>query len=219
MQQVTTTSVSALLAFFAATIGVTFAAAQITRTLRTGSVEGISVLSWAAMTANAGLWTVYGVRTGSVQQILANEPWVLATVVLGSGLAVSRGLPAPVGALAGLLGLPLGFVVNQIGDAGVTVLGALLTLGVGVPQVAVLRHSIGAEGVSLPGWSLASVSAACWLAHGLLEARPAVYLCSALGLAVNLTVTVSLIGARRRGQIISACFDDFAVAVPAGAAQ
>ncbi len=214
-----TIPVSALLAFFAAMIGTTFAVAQIARTLRTGSVEGVSPLSWAAMTANAGLWTVYGVTTGSVQQILANGPWVFATVVLGSYLAGSRGLPASVGALAGLLGLPLGFVVNQIGDTGVTVLGVLLILGVGLPQIAVLRRSAGAEGVSLLGWSLASVSAACWLVHGLLEARPAVYLCSILGLAVNTTVTVSLIGARRRGRTTSRSFDDRTTGVPVGAAQ
>jgi uncharacterized protein with PQ loop repeat len=216
---VTTISASALLAFFAALIGVTFAVVQIARTLRTGSVEGVALLSWVAMTANAGLWTVYGVTTGSVQQILANGPWVLATVVLGSYLADSRGLPASVGALAGLLGLPLGFVVNQIGDAGVTVLGVLLILGVGVPQIAVLRRSAGAEGVSLLGWVLASVSATCWLVHGLVEARPAVYLCSTLGLAVNVTVTISLIGARRRGRTTSGSFDDVTAAVPVGAAQ
>ena len=196
---------SEILAFLAASVGAVFGLTQLHRTFKTRSVDGVSAFSWFAMAVNAGLWTVYGVRTGSAQQILANTPWVLTSLVVGALLARSRGLPAVGGILLGLLGLPFGVFVNGFGAAGVTVLGVLLLLGIGVPQILLLRRSVGAEGVSLVGWVLACAAASCWTVHGLLASEPAVYLCSTLGLTLNVLVVAALLGARGRATQLESC--------------
>jgi uncharacterized protein with PQ loop repeat len=189
---------SQLSAVLAAGICAMFGFVQLHRTLRTRSVSGVSGFSWLATATNAGVWFVYGARTGSPQQLLANGPWVLTAVVLGVFFARTRGVPPVVGVVGGLLGLPIGLLVNAFGAGGVSVVGVVLLFGVTVPQIAVLRRTTDTTGVSLGGWVLAVVASVCWLMHGLLESEPAVYLCSALGCTLNMITVITLVRARRR---------------------
>jgi len=190
--------------YVGAVIGAGFALLQGRRTLRTDSVEGISVFAWVATACNSALWLNYGLAERSLAQIAANAPWLPMLLILGRALSrhgkipryVARFLPP---ALV-VAGYPL---VN--GQPGIVlVLGVLLGQMTTLVQLVATLQSPSAKGVSLGAWSAITVGSANWVVHGLGTGKTPITVTAALGLIGNIANVAALLVKKRRSVVLHA---------------
>jgi uncharacterized protein with PQ loop repeat len=181
-----------LLGYLGAVIGAGFAVLQTRKTLRAGTVEGVSKLSWVAMTLSAALWLNYGVQIRSLPQVFANLPWFPMVWVLGWGFSREEVIRRSTAILAPMLALTLTWVMLAAEPNAITWLGLLFGQLIGIPQLLATYRSTDPEGVSGAAWAAGAVGSLCWVLHGIGTGKPPVAITAAVSLLVGAANAVLL---------------------------
>lgn len=178
-------TVLSLLAYLGASIGASFAVLQVHRTITTRTTQGLSTLSFVAMSLNTGCWLAYGIVHRIPQQLLSNTPWFVMVLILGWFFARDGRLPLTLGLGIPPLLLALGLVANSLSNGVMAPLALALTLLTCVPQLLVSLRSTTHAGVSRTAWIASTLAGACWLLYGVGSTDVPVILAAGPSLVLN----------------------------------
>lgn len=175
---------------------------QVWTTCVRGRTAGLPASRFWLSALQSLCWLVYGVVAPDPTQVVVNL--VCGAMAMALLAAVLRGVPGERRTVAPWTGVTAGWLVLCAGGAlldgpvAVGVLGALVGLGVHVPQLLhLLRHPGAAtDGVSRAATLVAMAAAAAWATYGGLRGELLVLLPAAVGLVL---LTWSLVALRRAG--------------------
>lgn len=176
---------------------------QLLKIRREQSAVGISLTTWSLSYTITALWLAYGIRTTSPSQIITNAAYgILVLLVLVATLKYSA-QSKTVGSLI-LLGIPAFFLPLGLSIAKPWL--TLILLGFAFSRLPQLRtswqtyRSGRTSAVSIASWFLNMLANVCWIAYGIMDARPTVIWPSAIYLLSSATIIGLELAARRVGR-------------------
>jgi uncharacterized protein with PQ loop repeat len=154
--------------YIGAALSVGMVVPQLFRTLRHGSMGGVSAVSWLITAAACFTWLLYGAKGHVWPQIPGNALIVpgAAAIVLATPDRLTR--PQRAGLLATAAGtLILIAVLTRPDDLGYLAFGISLVSALPQTVISVLRRGAGRSAVSIPAWAMRGGAQLFWLYYGL----------------------------------------------------
>jgi uncharacterized protein with PQ loop repeat len=194
-------SILQMLVFSAIAVGPTRSVPQALRTLRSGSIEGVSPVGFALAGTGSLLWVGWGAAAGEPIQFPGNLIAALCAaavlfIVYRSGHRSTMALLAASGYAA--LGAVAFFV---FGPLALSLVAACSGVGFALFGLSAYLRSPDRSGVSLWSWGMVTYSELVWLCWGLVYSVPASVISSGTGLLSSLVVLALASRSSRR----SAC--------------
>lgn len=153
--------------YIGAALSVGMVVPQLMRTLRHGSLGGVSAISWLITAAACFTWLLYGVKGHVWPQIPGNALIVpgAAAIVLTTPARLTRTQRAALlGATAGVLIASTLFVPPDA--LGYLAFGISLVSALPQTLASVRRRRAGRSAVSIPAWSMRGGAQVFWLFYG-----------------------------------------------------
>jgi len=191
-------SVIDLLGWLAAVFSATLSLPQAVRTAVTGSVAGLSQVTWQMATIAGMAWAGHGVVVGVPQLLWPNVVMVVTSGVVLAQITVKRRLPvvrvwAPVFAL-GALAIGCDVVLGPVAFAVL----AFIPGAVGqLTQLRDTRNAADTSGISMVGLLMQFFTQVAWLSYALPAGELAV-ICVATPMGVLALANVLALQVRRR---------------------
>jgi len=181
-------SILQILVFSAIAAGATRSIPQVLRTLRGGSIGGVSPVSFALAAAGALLWIGWAVAAGKPIQVPGN----LIAAFCGAAVLfvfARRGgrLTAALLAAAGYAVFG-GLVFLLFGPLYLSLVAACSGVGFALFGLSAFLRSPDRSGVSLLSWAMVAYAELVWLCWGLVYSVPASIISSGIGLLSSLTI-------------------------------
>lgn len=181
-------SILQILVYSAIAVGATRSIPQVLRTLRGGSIEGISPVSFALAATGALLWMGWGVAAGKPIQVPGN----LIAAFCGAAVLfvfARRGGRLTVALLAAFGYAVFGVLVFLfLGPLYLSLVAACSSVGFALFGLSAFLRSPDRSGVSLWSWVMVAYSELIWLCWGLVYSVPASIISSGIGLLSSLVI-------------------------------
>lgn len=181
-------SILQILVFSAIAVGATRSIPQVLRTLRSGSIEGVSPVSFALAATGSLLWVGWGVAAGEPVQFPGN---LIAAFCAAAVLFVfaRRGGRLTVALLAASGYAVFGVLVFLVfGPLFLSLAAACSGVGFALLGLSAFLRSPDRSGVSLWSWAMVAYSELVWLCWGLVYSVPASIISSGTGFLSSLAI-------------------------------